>query len=172
MDEEVGALVLSMVKSLDYGTAIELAFKYRWRNVLNRLLKMYLVIDRNTSKIFHKGTLSINEGEYLDIDIGKLFLNYNESRRGESDIIISDSICVYPLVTNIDASEILLFEIRTISGESDIEMLMDTCNAKFEFPADMCDSIGRDIRCIDARFLVSCLVIAASESCRLNNLDG
>ncbi|OMH82819.1 putative ankyrin repeat protein L63 [Zancudomyces culisetae] len=132
---------------------------------------MYVVIDKNTSTVVHKCTLFMNESEYLDIDIGKLFSANNESIEEETDIRISDSICIKPLITNIDASGILMCEMFDIAGESDIEMLIDICNTKFEFPPDIAGAVGTDIRCIGNKFMICCILEAALESCALNNLE-
>ncbi|OMH79775.1 hypothetical protein AX774_g6798 [Zancudomyces culisetae] len=171
MNETVGALVLRKIKNLDYETALELAFKYRWRNILNKLLKMYLLIDRNTSTIVQKSTLFINEGEYLDIDIAKFFSEESGSQREESDIKISDSLYITPIITKIDASSLLFYEMFPITRESEVQMLLDMCNTKFEFPSEISGSVGRDIRCIDTRFMICCMLVAARECGSLNSLE-
>ncbi|OMH80969.1 hypothetical protein AX774_g5584, partial [Zancudomyces culisetae] len=169
-NEAIGALVLRKIKSLDYETALRLAFKYRWKNVLNKLLKMYVVVDESTSAVVHMNTIFMNEDEYLDIDIGKYISQSNEPQKEETDIRVFDSIYIAPIITKIDASDILMCEMLEIVGESDVQMLIDICNARFEFPPDISSSVGRDVRCIDNKFMTCCMLTAARRVCGLNNL--
>ncbi|OMH84193.1 hypothetical protein AX774_g2284 [Zancudomyces culisetae] len=171
MNETIGMLVLRKIKNLDYETGLDMAFEYRWKNMLDKLLKMYVVIDRNTSTVVRKGTLFMDKDEYLDIDIGKLFSQDNESQIMKIDIKTSNSLYIRPLFRMGRASTYLIWAMHTISGGRDIEMLIDICNTKFEFPPEVCDSVGRDIRCIDDRFMICCMLVTARESCRLNSLE-
>ncbi|OMH78812.1 putative ankyrin repeat protein L25 [Zancudomyces culisetae] len=170
MNEKVGGLVLRKIKNLDYEIALEIAIKYKWRNIINKLLKMYVVIGRSNSMVMHKGTLFINEGEYLDIDIEKLF-SENESQREITEIEVYDSLYIRPLFR---MGDVLANSIRDNFGltwKSGIEILIDICNTRFEFPPDICSSTGRDIICVDEKFLLYCILEAACEICRLGDLE-
>ncbi|OMH82138.1 hypothetical protein AX774_g4389 [Zancudomyces culisetae] len=133
---------------------------------------MYVVIDRNTSAVVYKGTLFMNEGEYLDVDIGSLFLENSESEKDLIDIKISHSLYFRPLlrVGEVSANLICIMDCN-ISGKRDIEMLIDICNTEFEFHPEVCSSVGRNIRCIDNKYMAFCILMAARECCRLNSLD-
>ncbi|OMH80008.1 hypothetical protein AX774_g6560 [Zancudomyces culisetae] len=171
MNEIVGILVFRKIKGLDYETALDIAFEYRWTNILNKLLKMYVVIDRNTSAVVHKGTLFMNEGEHLDIDISGLFSERNESRREENDIDISESLYVRPLFRVRGNSMDLEYQILDISEERDVKMLLDICNTRFEFFPEICGSFERDIICVGKEFLLYCLFTAGEVIVDLDNLE-
>ncbi|OMH81402.1 putative ankyrin repeat protein L25, partial [Zancudomyces culisetae] len=169
-NEAVGILVLRKLKDLNYEKVLDMAFDFRWRNVLNRLLKMYVVINRSTSTILHRGTLFMNEDEYLDIDIDNLLSEESKSRREVADIEITDSHYIRSLFRVNQVSELLLWGMNAIAEENGVEMLIDICNTKFEFPPEICGSTERGIRCVDDRFMISCVLVAGRQSCRLNNL--
>ncbi|OMH84174.1 hypothetical protein AX774_g2317 [Zancudomyces culisetae] len=99
MNETVGRLVFRNIKNLDYEMALDMVFKYKWRNVLNKPFKMYVVINRNTSAVVYMGTLFMNEGEYLYVDIEKLLSEDNESRSKLTGIKIFKFLYLRPLMT-------------------------------------------------------------------------
>ncbi|OMH85634.1 putative ankyrin repeat protein [Zancudomyces culisetae] len=131
---------------------------------------MYVVIDRSTSTVVHMDTLFMNEGEYLDIDIGKLFSEYNESRKEETDMRISDSLYIRPLIRVSGGPDLSMYDISDFTEENNIEMLIDICETKFEFSPEICGSVGRDTRCVNARFMTWCILVAVRESCMDKNL--
>ncbi|OMH82271.1 putative ankyrin repeat protein L25 [Zancudomyces culisetae] len=60
---------------------------------------MYVVIDKSISTVVQMGTLFMNEGEYLDIDVGDMLSERYELLRDLRDIKVSDSIYIRPLIT-------------------------------------------------------------------------
>ncbi|OMH85515.1 putative ankyrin repeat protein L25 [Zancudomyces culisetae] len=142
MNETVGMLVLSKIKNLNYEIALELAIKYKWRNILNKLLKMYVVIDRNTSTVVHKGNLFTEEGEYLDIEFRSLFSGKNEFRRNLTDIKISESLYIRPLVATLKELWLhLRYSDRDFDKEN-VKALVDLCCSNIELPQELYIRLG------------------------------
>ncbi|OMH79063.1 hypothetical protein AX774_g7534 [Zancudomyces culisetae] len=149
MNETIGILVFRKIKKIDYEIALEMAIKYKWKNVLNKLLRMYVAIDRNTSTVVYKDTLFMNEGEYLDIDIGNMFSEENEFQRDFTNINISENLYARPVITTHSSLQKLLIKINREFEKDDVEALIDSWDSKIEIPTEFTGSVVTDVKFID-----------------------
>ncbi|OMH84218.1 putative ankyrin repeat protein L63 [Zancudomyces culisetae] len=129
---------------------------------------MYMIIDINTLNVVHKGTLFMNQDEYLDIDIEELFSDEVEYPNVTRDIKVSDSLIIRPLVATEKGLRLLIAKAITNFRKDDIEVFVDACSSKIEFPSEFADSVEPEYRFSDSKHVIFCMLLAAIKCAAFN----
>ncbi|OMH84217.1 hypothetical protein AX774_g2263 [Zancudomyces culisetae] len=132
---------------------------------------MYVVIDRNTSTVVYKGTIFMNEGEYLDVDIGSLFLENSESEKDLIDIKISHSLYFRPLVASRLGMKVLFKKLRTTLQTMAVEALIYVYDAKIKLPLGVSVSVEKNIKFTASKAILYSILVAARRSCELDIIE-
>ncbi|OMH79530.1 putative ankyrin repeat protein L25 [Zancudomyces culisetae] len=133
---------------------------------------MYVVTDRSTSTVVHIDTLFINKIKYLDIDFGTFFSERTESQREFTDIKISESLYLRPLLT------VAMWKIGsyfyTLGQDFEIEVietLIDASNSKVEIPKEFTGAVEVDFKYIDSKAIICYILHFVSRCFNLSNVE-
>ncbi|OMH78431.1 hypothetical protein AX774_g8182 [Zancudomyces culisetae] len=150
MDETAGMLVLRKLKNMNYEFFLGLVLE-------------------NTSTVVYKGTLFMNESEYLDIDIDDLFSEENTSQREVTDIKISGNLYIRPLFTIGESLGIVMGAVLSTFGNEDIKALVNFCRSKIEIPTEVLGFVEKKARYIDSKGIKYLVLMTAGRICNFNN---